>query len=454
MANNEFQGPAFEASLANITMNIGNFAKDKGAMAASARSLSRMAPNRSIVKMARDRVMQFPVLMSSDISTTDAVVIAKALEKQFSAVAMLVLAGKLSVNSASNQDISDVLRSIHNNDDAPKMMDYLVDVSGAAQSASGIVNSLAKESFVVEMDRDELEAMWYGTQECLNKDSLNDLYKPNEAAINKMDASLSGKFITENQFNKAMESDVASDVFGAIKKNVQDTSGNYIPQDDIRNIKNTVPAIVPNNQMSSMEPTMVNATVYVDGTYRSFLVGIKSMVRVVPSDFMVNQLIKSVQDNELAFKIIKWSKGETKFFRDFIFDLSTAREDAQDVKNGQGWFSALRRRKVASKAFLGSSTNTSPITSLVISTTEVERVKAATGVDLSKPVVAQKLMAENFLIAFMIYDPQTQVVDTIMDGDATDGGFYETTVKGLKATNGQENSLTTDDLAKLLGRRA
>ena len=219
-----------------------------------------------------------------------------------------------------------------------------------------------------------------------------------------MDASLSGKFITENQFNKAMESDVASDVFGAIKKNVQDTSGNYIPQDDIRNIKNTVPAIVPNNQMSSMEPTMVNATVYVDGTYRSFLVGIKSMVRVVPSDFMVNQLIKSVQDNELAFKIIKWSKGETKFFRDFIFDLSTAREDAQDVKNGQGWFSALRRRKVASKAVLGSSTNTSPITSLVISTTEVERVKAATGVDLSKPAVAQKLMAENFLIAFMIYD--------------------------------------------------
>ena len=198
-------------------------------------------------------------------------------------------------------------------------------------------------------------------------------------------------------------------------------------------------------------PTVVTATMMIDNQKRDFMIAIKAMCHVVPTQQMVSMLVDAVQNNQLAFKIIKWSKGEQHFVRDFIFDISNARANANNMKNAGAWTYALKRRKEASKAFVGGGAPVSPISTLVVTDVEVEAVKAACGIDISKDDVAAKLIKDYFLLAFMIYNTQTKAIMTMIDSDKS-RGFVTTNINGLKAGNKKDTGLEAKDLIKLLGR--
>ena len=136
---------------------------------------------------------------------------------------------------------------------------------------------------------------------------------------------------------------------------------------------------------------------------------------------------------------------------DFIFGISNARDNANNMKNAGAWTYALKRRKEASKAFVGGGAPLSPISTLVVTEQEVESVKAACGIDISKEDVAAKLIRDYFLLAFMIYNTQTKAVMTMIDSDKN-RGFATTNINGLKAGNKKDTGLDAKDLIKLLGR--
>lgn len=445
-------------------------ADPKGAMKSYKRLSSNFTP-KSIASMARDQIMQFPVYMSNLVNAEDAPVINKALEKQYSVLAMLALSNHLNYDSSKYQTVGDVISEIHNNNDNPNMLNYVMNLVDNTKAVAH-----AFESTRVQVNADDLAGLWYGTNDEITTESINNQYLPNEGNIRKAEASIamvmeanSSAAKTEVKANPDFDPDKKSNTFtqNDVQKQAQQNvspefeketgwdarlgSANYGTRGAGPNAKVPKPLLSNDTMLVNAAPTVVTATMVIDGEPRDFMIAIKAMCHVVPTQQMVSMLVDAVQNNQLAFKIIKWSKGEQHFVRDFIFDISNARANANNMKNAGAWTYALKRRKEASKAFVGGGSPVSPISTLVVTDVEVEAVKAACGIDISKDDVAAKLIKDYFLLAFMIYNTQTKAIMTMIDSDKS-RGFVTTNINGLKAGNKKDTGLEAKDLIKLLGR--
>ncbi len=428
-------------------------ADPKGAMKSYKRLSSNFTP-KSIASMARDQIMQFPVYMSNMVNAEDAPVITKSLEKQYSVLAMLALSNHLNYDSSKYQTVGDVISEIHNNNDNPNMLNYVMNLVDNTKAVAHAFESTTR----VQVNADDLAGLWYGTNDEITTESINNKYLPNEGNICKAEAAIS----------KAMEADKGKNKDDEDKQAKIDKTDAGLPPASWDSSLGTSdygfrgsngragthqPELLKTNDQTLLNaaPTVVTATMMIDNQKRDFMIAIKAMCHVVPTQQMVSMLVDAVQNNQLAFKIIKWSKGEQHFVRDFIFDISNARANANNLKNAGAWTYALKRRKEASKAFVGGGAPVSPISTLVITEQEVEAVKAACGIDISRDEVAAKLIKDYFLLAFMIYNTQTKAVMTMIDSDKN-RGFVTTNINGLKAGNKKDTGLEAKDLIKLLGR--
>lgn len=403
------------------------------ALIGAAKALSSNAYNPSISKMSRDMILQFPVIMSATIPTDDAIVIAKTLEKQYASLILLILSSTLSVDKDKYANVGEYIKELHNNDDAPNILKYAF---GLTDNVSTIRSGVSKEATVV-IPKGEIAACCNSTDMACTMESLNNKYNPTHITLRALEAAIELRGDTQKSI----------DAIKDVDRNANTKNSDVKQQKMAKVVKNDF------GFTSSLEPTIISASIYVDKDERNFMLGVKAMVRRVSSDLMVANLVHATTNNQLAFKMIKWTKGELKFFRDIVFDITNSRMDANAEREGKGWFSALRRRKQNSKAFVGGGKPLSPISTLVMSTSEVEQVKASTGIDLYSPASAGKLISDLFLLALIIYDPSTKVVSTMMDGEVSKGVFTETTINGLKANNNKNTDLhEMAEVMKALGR--
>ena len=425
----------------------------KGAMKSYKRVASNFAP-KSIASMARDQIMQFPVYMSNLVNAEDAPVITKALEKQYSVLAMLALSNHLNYDSSKYQTVGDVISEIHNNNDNPNMLNYVMNLMDNTKAIANAFEGTTR----VQVNADDLAGLWYGTNDEITTESINNQYLPNEGNIRKVEASISMAMEADTNTAKKKDDDdkeAKVDKADALPSSWDSTIGtsDYGFRGSNAKAGTYQPELLKTNDQTLLNaaPTVVTATMMIDNQKRDFMIAIKAMCHVVPTQQMVSMLVDAVQNNQLAFKIIKWSKGEQHFVRDFIFDISNARANANSMKNAGAWTYALKRRKEASKAFVGGGAPVSPISTLVVTDVEVEAVKAACGIDISRDDVAAKLIKDYFLLAFMIYNTQTKAIMTMIDSDKN-RGFVTTNINGLKAGNKKDTGLEAKDLIKLLGR--
>lgn len=424
----------------------------KGAMKSYKRVASNFAP-KSIASMARDQIMQFPVYMSNLVNAEDAPVITKALEKQYSVLAMLALSNHLNYDSSKYQTVGDVISEIHNNNDNPNMLNYVMNLVDNTKAIANAFEGTTR----VQVNADDLAGLWYGTNDEITTESINNQYLPNEGNIRKVEASISMAMEADTNTVKKKDDDKEAkvDKADALPSSWDSSLGtsDYGFRGSNARAGTRQPELLKTNDQTLLNaaPTVVTATMMIDNQKRDFMIAIKAMCHVVPTQQMVSMLVDAVQNNQLAFKIIKWSKGEQHFVRDFIFDISNARANANNMKNAGAWTYALKRRKEASKAFVGGGAPVSPISTLVVTDVEVEAVKAACGIDISRDDVAAKLIKDYFLLAFMIYNTQTKAIMTMIDSDKS-RGFVTTNINGLKAGNKKDTGLEAKDLIKLLGR--
>lgn len=428
-------------------------ADPKGAMKSYKRVASNFAP-KSIASMARDQIMQFPVYMSNLVNAEDAPVITKALEKQYSVLAMLALSNHLNYDSSKYQTVGDVISEIHNNNDNPNMLNYVMNLVDNTKAIANAFEGTTR----VQVNADDLAGLWYGTNDEITTESINNQYLPNEGNIRKVEASISMAMEADTNTAKKKDDDdkeAKVDKADALPSSWDSSLGtsDYGFRGSNARAGTRQPELLKTNDQTLLNaaPTVVTATMMIDNQKRDFMIAIKAMCHVVPTQQMVSMLVDAVQNNQLAFKIIKWSKGEQHFVRDFIFDISNARANANNMKNAGAWTYALKRRKEASKAFVGGGAPVSPISTLVVTDVEVEAVKAACGIDISRDDVAAKLIKDYFLLAFMIYNTQTKAIMTMIDSDKN-RGFVTTNINGLKAGNKKDTGLEAKDLIKLLGR--
>ena len=461
--------PAEESINLIGNIQLGNLFKARKAT----KSVRAQLQGSSMAAMSSDSIMRFPVIMSASIGTEEAVQISKAFERQYAVFAMIVLSSSLNISSDKYDTIQDYLRDIHNNNDAPNLLDYAI---GLTSNTLAIGNGLES----VTVSDEELSKLWYGADSSVNMESLNSLYLPNNGNLKKLsmvlEAAKASKETKENADSRTFAQRLldigenmnagSSDTFPNEQKRDKRVTKKYGKDGKMTEKTKTytsmpsnaeLPRLIESRTLSSTEPTLVLAKIYINSTSRDFIVGVKTMTRLCDSDTMIRELIKAVENTNLAFKLIKWTKGELKFFRDIVLGMTQSREDAVNEKNGKGWFSAMRRRKQAAKTFIGGGKPLSPINTIVCTKYEVETVRAKTGIDLSEAKNAKKLMKDLYLLGFCILDDVNGTVEIMLDGDATNGEFAFNTIAGLRRTNdaGGGNVSLNDlkDFIKTVGNR-
>ena len=501
----------------DVNVNVGKVSDRAKPILNSFKVIRGFAGKTSISALAKDLIMQFPVLVSASISTDDLIVIAKSLEKMYASMFIAVWTADASfgVNDKNMHGVRDFVKRYHNNSDIPDVITYGGDLLDLTDKLFGYEAALSDVEVKPNsgMPATEVEKLWATTENQLSLESINNLYLPEVTArnrINAITAALEGsKVVTSGKGYDYDLGDIDSDTVKNVAKSVTNNSINPNTGDWTKTNRGLNPndkysrtvnqfEVRKNDKLSSLEPTLIDMTflmhgpgagkgyseeptlepIYdrddkgniivkhgkpvitgmkekqkkVDISYREqhAVVGVKTMLRLIPTQYMVPNVIAAIQDQSFAFKFIKWTKGEFKFGRDFLLGISRIREDARPSNIAEQWFAALRKRKRAAKTFRFSNTGINPFATLVITTDEVEMIKETSGYDLMQRDVCKKLMNNLFLLGFMIVNTNTGLIYSIFDGYED---YSNTTLKSLKASKNENDTLDMlREMRQLMGR--
>lgn len=468
----------------NISIN-NNFSEKSKPILNSVRVIKGFSGKTSITALSKDLIMQFPVLMSAGIDVDDAVVIAKGLEKMFADMFLAVWTADASqrMNAYTMNGVRDFVKRYHNNNDIPDVIAYGGDILSLTDTLLGLnakestienVNIISTEKCLPAIESAKL---WETTEDKISLESINDMYLPATASHKKIaeitDALEASKrviapdpgFSIDNTKN-AMHSIGNASINPDIGKPGWDSKTNRgVTKDTNMSNSTNSASIVKNDKLSSLEPTLIDVTFLVHGhgaggaevvsnngytqsnpinvRQQRAIIGVKTMIRLITSKYMIPNVIASIQDESLAFKFVKWTKGEMKVGRDMLLGISRMKQDATASNQADIWFAALRKRKRSAKTFRFSNTGINPFATLVVTTDELEQIKAASGYDLMSVNVAKMLMDNLFLLGFVVVDTNTKLVHTIFDGSEA---FSSTTIKAIKASNPKEDNAVVDAL--------
>jgi hypothetical protein len=439
----------------------------------------------SLTRSAQDTVARFPVIVSGDVPTEDAVILAKALEAQYAALLVSVISANSDYDRAKYSNPSDYLKTFHNNKNIPSLflsMDSQLpdDVTMLGCAVESATTMYSLECLV---SKDVVMECWDAVDGRYNAQSLNGMYKPEsytqkameqvvshlrkihapvmEAAVDDVEAAfgVAGKRTGKDQ--KGAPTGKNTTHTEVISRPQRDENGKVVLDDKGRAVTERVtihddsvrsPSATgrqelakTNDRLTALEPTLVNLQLtsqHGDGPVitHNVVMGVKTMMRVIPQDLMVSNLAEGVNESRAIFKFIKWTEGDYKIGRDLIAGVDSAKEKAVSNRDMKNWLAALKRRKRSNRiSQFMTGESMPPITTIVTTTYEVAKVAELTGMDLLEPYTAVKLLSKYFLLGLVIYDPETGRVQSIFDGDVN---FSVTTLSGLKTKQQKDQDLT------------
>lgn len=447
----------------NFEFNLGSSASGEttekiSSTLKSIRSVQGMVAKNSLTALTKDLILQYPVFIDSDIETETGVIIAKALERQYAALQLALWSADTAfgVDTTTANGTRDFIKRYHSNNDSPDKIQYagnlirninqfrVTESTNVDESVEIIDVKESNEKFPPSV----IEATWETLEGALNMDSLNEKYLPNTAyrrEVENIASAIEAKTIQE-RYNATKDSGPVIQTFDQNSTSTEDLSKKNI-------MRNAV--LLENKRFSDSEPTMLEVQFFVrDGKgsqVRSAIIGIKAMMRSVATSAMRSNLIKSLQSAHGSYQFVKWTRGEAKIVKDFIFNVSSIKEDAINRNSYDKWFAAMRKRKRNAKAYKGGNVTINPLTTIVISASTAQAIKETAGYDLYDVNIAQKLMNSLYLLAFCIVDQSTGIVSTLFDDF---GDFSETTIAALRSSNksGAVDYSQLKDVLKLMGR--
>ena len=157
------------------------------------------------------------------------------------------------------------------------------------------------------------------------------------------------------------------------------------------------------------------------------VVGVKSKLYAISSSDILNKIITKHIDNDIILKLVKVSTREISFIKDFLLGIDDAKLDSLSKSrkgSGSRIFKALERRAIKGKIRKSLRMNNSAkaITSLVISSEEVEELRKYENMDVMQPRVICPIMEKLNLLYFVVVDETAESISIMTDGDTA----YET----------------------------
>lgn len=462
----------------DINFNINDDTNDSLVSAAKpflqgARFVSGLRAKKSITALSKDLIMQFPVLMSAGIDQDKAVTIAKALERMYAAMYLTVWTADSAFGvDASVNGVRDFVKRYHNNDDIPDMITYGGNILSLTDQLIGNEATYVIQQNDTRVSAMEMTSLWDSTEDQLNLSSINELYTPDKAMIGKIKEitkAIEGEEIeaaTEAKHDFTTGDDTTTNIGRTaldMMSNSSHINRGYNSTNHVNSFKSNA-AIVRNDKITSMEPTLINVTFLVHGgdngkwydskgrnhvvgmREQQAIVGVKTMIRFISSEYMIPNVISSIQDQSMAFKFVKWTKGEMKVGRDMILGISRIKEDALAGNKADKWFAALRKRRRNAKTFRFTETGLNPFTTLVLTTDEVEQIRQTAGYDITSRNICKKLMDNLYLLGLMIVNVNTGSVESIFDGF---NEFSSTTLTAMKESRKDDMITSADQLREI-----
>lgn len=331
---------------------------------------------KSINSATKDLVLTFPVMFSRNMELATAELIAKALEAKYANLVKMLLTAMAITNAT---DAIDYVKNIHSNmqfNNGIDVDDYLT-----------INSKLTKESGAMVMFTPGTKAVYENYKHSL-KHSLPIANQIISEADSKRDENKSSKSKDDKPGSVKFDQDAKLD-----KANQQ------------------MPLMMKVNFISKATGRPITTSAYL---------GIKCKLFDVAGLDIIQRIISKNSSAISLFNFIRATSQEIGFWRDFVFALSKAKVDAiSNARNGSSskMWKALEQRATKSKLnqFFRQKNDATAITSLLVTTDEVEELKKNNDIDLSRSNVARKIMSDYNLLCIGIVDETTESVALIFD---------------------------------------
>lgn len=376
----------------------------------------------SIKTKTKNLILQFPLLVSENVSIDNASILAEGFERENAILVRLLLQNDLGslTNSLddANQSVGNMLQSIHTNIDS---------------------NMLNESKMLIEENLRQIVPI----EDKFNKFSINEGTLP--------------KYLIESNHNK---------------KSNQNTVN--------QTIKNTTTLTVQSNpfdpklfeKINKLAPTFISMKLHLavggsktvgntninkeKGSIKDIdiLFGVKCVVHPLKSDDIIHNISIGFK-NSTIFKLVKWTTGEYGFFKgieEIVFDYSRMKElGIQASKQSNYWWFKLKKLKNANKGKIASFSKKplpTKTATLIITKDEADLLERTYRLDIKQCKIAHKIINELFLLNFGYIDETTEIVYLY---DEVSNTYIVKKLDEFK-NKAKDKAISVEDIKSLFGR--
>ena len=224
-----------------------------------------------------------------------------------------------------------------------------------------------------------------------------------------------------------------------IARRMQDQQEYFSKQlmdNDVRKCNELVPSllIIRYHQVDAT----TNANILVEN---QFIAGVKARLYPETSANIINKVSDAFNNNRGKLGWIKASTGEISFMKDFLLGISKAKISAKEdnySKVSPIWRHLKYRsnKSVLNRLIKGKTNDAGAITTLVVSSEEVDYMKKEYDIDLTNVKTSQKVMDAYNFMGVVIVDENFEVARFLFDG----GNYFEDISFAMLEREGNDSS--------------
>ena len=389
----------------------------------------------SLARTGAEGTLQFPVIISNALSIENAVMITKALERQFASFTQITLSLHPYLDLSKDKDISSYLKNFHQNSGGRfnSLGSLLLEgsyniMTNESEEICGLfITTEGCDGRVLKDNKTQL----FSAMDYINENVLNDLYKPKNPRVNFKNKNLNNYYnneiVTEADFREGIGNSADNiELRGELRHAQVKMSDN-----DCKKANELVPTTLALS-LNVKDKGSFGGTV-------NFVLGIKAIMHPVSSSDVIKNMVYACKNSNKFFNFIRWTTGEISFLKDFVLHLDQIKSDAVSRTSGaSSWWGALKRRKAVAKTkrLLPTGKQIMPNATVVITIEEVNTIKVEHGFDIMDPGMMRKIMNEYFLLSFVVVDVSQELAYFMFDGQNEPQAM---SFQGLEKENNNKN---------------
>ena len=192
-----------------VTTAVGAYSSIRSA-ANTAMEIKKATAKTSITRLTKDQIFQFPMIMSSDISSEENYHIVKTIERNYATLILAAITNEGVIDRDKYGNINQFLKRFHDNLDLPFATESDTDYE--------VTNAVATEGYIPQEELRRMDATLESQLDC---ESINDMYRPFERTKSKVNTALEAA----RAVSIATE---AADRYYRVPKYARDKKGNVI----------------------------------------------------------------------------------------------------------------------------------------------------------------------------------------------------------------------------------